>query len=493
MPTIALISNHSVQRPNSRPRSARQTMAVAACLLVWIVLFGMMSVHLPLRPGTMGDTQDYLTLASQRPPLYGWILAAYRWGTGGLRFLPLFQFSLMGLALLLLAVELGLLVDRLLAGPAAILLILLHPAIHDAPRMIMTEALYLAFVMAGLGLLLRATRRGTTLSLAGAAILFALAAITRTTGTAFLLLVPLVAIFDRRLSWRPAATRLGMSVGAIALVVLTGMTGNWLRHDRFEIGSFSGVAFLGKALLLIEPSDLSAIPAPARAAATATLAPAARGRTIIAHAPDLAAALRAQMQISEDLRFAIFFPAAMANWPAFASADWRERAVLGMGVARPLILAHPWGYARLWSRDLEQLVLYPNFWPAWATGEAAPRSQFPACRLQANCYSLDRYDLQIPVLVCLALVSLLGLAAALLLVAICAVPVFRRRADPLTALLFWCAMVLLASLVLSSGAEAGFPRYTVATHVLEVALLLGLVSHPRGARVASARLPLALR
>ena len=450
-------------------------MTIAGCVLLWAMAGGYMALHLPTHPQMTGDSNDYLTLASQRPPLYGWILGVYRWATGGLRLLPLVQLLFMSLALLLLAIELALLLQNTLVGLIAILLILLHPAVHDAPRFIMTEAFYLTFVLAGLGLLFRSVRHGTIGSLIGAAILFALAAVTRTTGTAFLLLAPLVMAFDRRLPWRSSLARSGLAVAAAALVVVIAMTGNWVRHDRFEIGSFAGVAFLGKALLLIEPTDLAHIPKAALGAATATLVPASQARAIIAHAPDLAAALRAQMQISEDLRFAVFFPAAMASWPAFARADWRARAVLGMGVARTLILDHPWAYARLWARDLGELVVYPNFWPAWATSETVPQSQFPACRLQANCYSLDRYDLSTVALACLAFVSPFGLAGALLIILTRTSIVLRRIADPQTALFYWCAVILAASLALSSAAEAGFVRYAIAIHVLEVCLVLWLV------------------
>ena len=428
----------------------------------------------------MGDTADYLTLAAQRPPVYGWMLIAYRWMTGGLLGLPLFQLLLLAAGLLLFAVELGLLMDSLLVGPVSMLLILLHPTIHDAARVVETESLFLGLLLGGLGLLFRAVRAGSGAggipALTGAASLFALAAATRTTGAAFLPLAPLVAALDARLSWRVGLGRAGLAVAAMALVLVVAMAGNWERNDRFEIGSFAGVSLLGKALVLIQPSDLPAIPEAARAAVAATVVPAAHARALVAGAPDPAASMRAQMQVLEDLRFAVFFPAAMANWPAFAQADWRERAVLCGGIARKLILAHPIGYAELAMRDWTELVLYPNYWPAWATAEPAPRSQFPACAVQKGCYALDRYDLPASALVSILLASVAGVVAASLLVLIAAPAVLRRRAYPRTTLFFGCALVLHASLLVSAAAEGGFVRYTVALHVLDVALLLWLVA-----------------
>jgi hypothetical protein len=335
--------------------------------------------------------------------------------------------------------------------------------------------LFLGFVLAGIGMLFRAVRGGSGACLASAAILFALAATTRTTGAAFLLLAPMMAFFDRRLSWRARLTRSGLSIVAMALVLLTAMAGNWARNGRFEIGSFGGVSLLGKGLILIEPADLRNLPKGASFAAAATLAPAVQARASIADAPDLASAMRAQMQSTEDLRFAVFFPAAAKTWTEFAAADWRERAVVSSHVALLLIAAHPHSYARLWLRDWTGLLLYPNFWPGWATSEPRPRSQFPACFTQENCYSLDRYDLPAGSIAWLLLVSLGGAIGGALVILTRASAVLHRRADPNVVLFFGLAIILHLSLLVTAAAEVSFVRYSVALHVLDVALVLWLL------------------
>src|ERR1700712_4446977 len=149
----------AVDRRASR-LGCRHRLGIMACLLLWVASTGHQISHLPSRPVPMGDTQDYLTLASHRPPVYGWMLAAYQWFMPGLHGLPLFQLLLMSLCLLWFAVELGLLLDSSVAGPVAIGLIVLHPAIHDAPRIAETESVFLAFILGGLALLFRAVRIG---------------------------------------------------------------------------------------------------------------------------------------------------------------------------------------------------------------------------------------------------------------------------------------------------------------------------------------------
>jgi len=71
----------------------------------------------------------------------------------------------------------------------AIVLVLLHRAIHDAPGIIETESVFIALSLAGLASQFRAVRTGARVSMAIAAMLFAFAAATRTAGTIFLLLV----------------------------------------------------------------------------------------------------------------------------------------------------------------------------------------------------------------------------------------------------------------------------------------------------------------
>ena len=443
---------------------------ILLCLLVWAPIVARTALGLPVLPGRLGtDSEDYLTLAAHRPPLYGWLLAAYRWATGGLEHLPLFQLALLAAGLLFFAVELGRMLRSAIAGAAAVLLATRHLVVHDAPAAVMTEGLFLALLFAGLGLLFRHVRQGGgAAALVLASVCFALAAATRTTGTALLPLAPLLALLDHRLRPRAAILRAAWCAAAMAAVLAIAVAGNWARHGRAEIGSFAGIALLGKALMLIGPADLPALP-PA-AASTVPVAEGARRR--IESQPDLAARLRAHLQSSQDVRFGSFFPAAEAQWPAWRDASWRERSDLGLGVALRLVADHPLGFLRLWAQDWAALLLYPGYRPAWASADVGDPRAFPACGLQGNCWALTRYGVSPLWLGAMLVVSLGGAAVGLVVLLGAARPVLTRRAMPTTTLAWCLGLVLHASLLLTSLAEAGFARYTAGLHVLGTALVL---------------------
>jgi hypothetical protein len=227
------------------------------------------------------------------------------------------------------------------------------------------------------------------------------------------------------------------------------------------------VALLGKGLLLLEAEDVPALPPPAAAA----LPVAVESRQLIAAQPDLASRMRAQMQASEDVRFAAFFPDAERSWPAWQSADWLHRAELGVPVARALMAGHAGSFLALWARDWAALVLYPNYWPAWSTSDL-PRSAFLACRTQDNCWSAARYDIPLYALIGMLVTSVAGVGGGILVLLTTARQVLRRRMTAATSLFWVIAAVLQASVLTSSASESGFSRYTVALHVLSGTLLL---------------------
>ena len=443
-------------------------MIAGTCFLAWLALVLRMAPRVPIEAALSGDTESYIAIASYRPPLYGWVLAAYQWATGGYDYLPLFQFLLTALALLIFSVELGRLLRSLWVGPLSILLVLMHVAIYDSPRLIMSEALFVAMILAGLGLQFRYTRLDSLGDLLGAAIFFALAAVTRTTGMAFLLIPMLCAMLDRRRGYWGGGLRACCAMLATGLVLIMAMAGNHAKHGRFEIGSWTGMAVLGKGLLLLDESDVPVLPPPASAAAPE----AARLRVLVDAQPNIADRMRAQMQASEDLRFALFFPAAEENWPDWQIADWRERGALALTVGSRLIERHPLGFLQVWARDWGSLVLYPMHWPAWASTEPPDKLLFPACRLHDNCWALTRYDIPAPALAVMLAVSLTGAIGGVLLLLGASGRVLRRRALP-TTILFWAmTLVLHTSLLVSAAFESGLVRYTVGLHVLGAALLL---------------------
>ncbi len=455
---------------------------------VIVTLFFLLHRLHRLAPEAMktGDTDAYLNLESFRPPLYGGFLQGWHWLHGSLTGLPTVQFLLLLAALLLFAVEFGLLLRSVIVPVAIIPLVLAQPGIYDAPGWMMTESLYLALIMAGLAMLFRHARRGGLGVLVAAGTLFGLATVTRSTGIIFLALPVLAALFDRRVAWRRGLRDALASLAAAILVMLCAMSWNEARHGHFEIGSWSGLSLLTKSLLLVTPGDVQGLPPPIRA----VLPYAERDRALIAAQPDLAARLRAQVQsASSDLRWSVFIPDAGTNWPAWRQADWRRRGQMAGDVSKILIRRHPLGALSLWANDWLSLVVQPAYWPAGMTQVTPEKKAFIGCGQDHNCWALERYGLPPVSRIILLGVSISGPIAALLVIILAGLPVLRRRADAVTILFVAVALVLQASLLLTSAFEAGHVRYTVAMHVLELPLLtwLALLAGRRWLRWLAAR------
>ena len=445
-----------------------------ATVLGWALaaaIMARMALSLPTEPVTTGDSAEYLALAANRPPLYGLALNAWLALRGSFAQLPLAQFLLLAGTLLGCAAELARLLRWPLLAFALVPLVLLRPVGYEIARWMMSESLFISCLLAGLSMHLRFVRSGRGANLVGAALCFALAAITRSTGMALLPLPLLAALLDRRRPLRGAAWQAGGCGMAMVLVLLAGMAVNNRVNHRFEIGSFSGIALLGKALLLVQPADKAVLPA----APAATLASAQQARKTMVRQPDLAAGLRAQLQSTQDLRYASFFPAAQQQWPAWASADWRERSTLGQALAITLIIAHPTAYGRLWLNDWLSLTLYPNYWPRWASTEDPDRDAYPACRIQQNCWALERYDLPLVAWLAPILISVGALLAGTALLLWLGWGVLRRRAEPPLVLCCGLMLVIHATLLLSAATEAGFARYAMPVHVMAVVVVLWLL------------------
>lgn len=444
---------------------------VLPSLLISLVFVLRMARHLPLLPIPTGDSAAYLEMAGYRPPLYGWLTNSWMYMTGGLERLPLVQLIFLGCAIAVFIIELG----RLLRSPVvpilAVPLILMQPAVYDSSRWLLTESSFVALTLLGLAMHFRYARRGELAPLLVAAACFGLSTLLRSTGMAFLPLPLLAAAFDRRFALA-AGLRNAAVAGVVAVgVLISGMSWTYVRHGHFELGSWAGISLLGKALVLLRPEDAVGKPSAVQAALPA----AAAARRLIAEQPDIAATLRAQIQSSGDVRFPAFWPTAEREWPEWMAADGRGKDQLARVIARDLIAAHPGEYLRLWAHDWLGLIIQPSYWPAWATTVPADWTAFAFCREFDNCWGLERYDLPIHGLVILIGAAVGGAVLALVLIPFLALRVLRRRAGPVTVLIWGIALVLHGTLIVTSAVEAGHIRYTVALHVLDITLLLWLL------------------
>jgi hypothetical protein len=449
------------------------------CVTTALIFLGSMAVHIRHSPQTTPDTSEYIALAAHRPPVYGWLVNAYQGLTGGMGYLPLSQLLLLGAALLFLAIETGRVLRNAVLGALLIPLVLYHTVIHDSPTWAMSEAIFLPAVMVGLAFEFRYVRKGSACSLVGASIFFALAAATRTAGSVLPLLPVLTVVLDRRFSWRAGAWRGGQALLAAAVVLMIAAAGNYAKNGRFEIGGAPGLSLLGKVLLLVQPEDVADLPPPF----AATLSAAAEHRRLIAEVPDPSpvlpeiqdpsARMRAQTQSYEDLRYATFFQASEATWPAWAQADMRRRSDLAMEIGKHVIFHHPVGYLRLWVVDFAALVSFPMFWPRWAIDDLADDQQrFSACARDNNCWAMTSYRIPLVSLIFMLVASFGATLGGAVFAVAAARRVLLRRTSPLTAM-FWAASLIALFGTLSTAAfEGGIVRYTGTLHIFGVALLL---------------------
>ena len=126
------------------------------------------------------------------------------------------------------------------------------------------------------------------------------------------------------------------------------------------------------------------------------------------------------------------------------------------------------------ARDWLAQVVQPAYWPARLTRTPADPHRFAACRATETCWGIERYDLPVSGMLSLLGVSVLGAIAAAVLVVVAGAGVLRRRAAPVTVLMWGAAMVVHGTLLITAAAEAGHVRYTIAPYALEVLLLAWL-------------------
>ena len=465
----------------------RRDVIVTLGLLTVLLLSPRILGHLPVNATMTGDSAAYLDLASFRPPLYGWFLNSWLWLHGDLTYLPIVQAVMLLAAVGLFAVEFGLMMRNAVVAAATGPLVLMHPEIERAPAWVMTECLFIVTVLAGMALMFRYARRGDGRSLIGAAILLGLATITRNTGMPFLLLPVAAALLDRRWSLLAGLRHAALTGVTAALVMLSAMIWHAARDGHFEVGTWVGISLLTKALPLLQPSDVEGLPPPIQA----VVPYAERARELIAAQPDIAARLRAHVEVvSGDLRWAVFANDAEATWPAWQQADWRLRGQMAGEVSKTLIRRHPLGALRLWAVDWLVLVLQPAYWPPAMTATIANQADFILCGKYQNCWGLSTYHISTPRLLVLLAVSLLGPAVALALLVFRGAQVLTRRraSGPLIltmgnyrvlirppdsqTILFWLTALVIHAALAMAAVEAGTPRQTIAIYALELPLLI---------------------
>lgn len=399
------------------------------------------------------DSSGYVEFAATRSPGYPLFLRAVQAVAGGLDAVPAVQLGLYGAAALFLA--LGVL---RLAGAVPALLILLvtlgNVEIVKFAFMAMTEAPYIALLMAVLGALARWLAGGRAGWLAAAAALTGVAILVRPAGYALLAVLPpavLWQVWRHRDGWLRAVLVTALPVVA---VLAAGATAYHARHGAWATQSFLGSNLIGKAAPLADGTEPSRHPALVRWIHDVT-AP-------TAGLPDAAEDWQARFLLIAPLydhwRWQQVMPGLAAR-TGLDPADDKALNALSTELGLDILLAHPMAYAA-------DVAL--NLWALWTVPDALTPAGTE--RFQALLAGLEplpplhfAYEARArnPVLV----YGLRGVLAVALLASLLAVAVVLRRAlvrtevAPALFLAFLAALLAHASLILVAGVQAGLPRY----------------------------------
>jgi hypothetical protein len=207
-------------------------------------------------PWITGDAPSYLEFSDIRPHGYPLMLEVFQKITGGLKYLPLVQVILYYASLAALALAVALRVGSVIAALPVFLLGTQVPALpFDG---VMSDAIFASLLAFGAASFFLYQHPGQIRWLGAASLLVGTAATCRTIGyvpLACFWVCAVVAIAALPPTTRPGL-RVKLVVSAIvpALLALSIAAGSNLhRNGDFRIGSWGGVALLGKGLVLASP------------------------------------------------------------------------------------------------------------------------------------------------------------------------------------------------------------------------------------------------
>jgi hypothetical protein len=449
---------------------------------------------LPIYPVNSPDSVVYLMFADYRPPGYPIFLYVYRAIFGGLSYLPQVQFGLFFTSVTLLALSVACLTKNILN---AVLIVVVggYFAPDFWPEGVMSDPLYGSLLTTAAASFIFSVSIKRPKLVWSAALLFALAAVTRTIGYTAISAVAVsfsVLVFFRKLPARLAALLAGLP---FALVMITACTITYAQTDHFRIGSYGGMSLLGKGLMIATPlpsdsplSSLNWIPEETKPA-----------QLEVARAPSLYFKMMLLRQYYEYLRWNKmlgefnrgYYEYLRWNkmvgefnrrWAIWASAGaGSEQSQLALKLSAQYIASNPLGYAKLVSLDYLALWSMPGFLTkrehdslqrVWETMNVSFLTSFAKTDSGQNNYRAvvpQAYVSALQVWVCRTVSGLFALASVLVPILML---MYRNRLRPSTT----ASLVLLGlnvhfAYVATAMVEAGLERYVFPTWPLMVAAL----------------------
>ena len=143
-------------------------------------------------------------------------------------------------------------------------------------------------------------------------------------------------------------------------------------------------------------------------------------------------------------------------------------------VARDAIAAAPGEYALLVARDWLGLLLLPHLWPSPVSGGDSTHPFFADCFLDPTaCWAFSALPIPLAYSLVALAVSLGGLLASLLLLAVVLPRLWRRKGlpDPAERVMLVLVLGIHATLLATAVAEAGLWRYTIQINPMNAALI----------------------
>ena len=199
--------------------------AVAACAIV----FGGASA-----PFMTPDSASYIDWAPQRTPGYPLFLSLVRLFSPDYSLLPVAQYIILIGAVVMLCNAFSVLLRSYGAGLLLALAIFGNVFLMRYPASVMTDSLFLSFLLAFFAILLQQIRDPRVVSLAAAGLLLGVAAMVRPAGYAFIAALPVTIILwpTRRLA------RTGLLLVAAIAPILVACLGNYLVRGYFAAQLF---------------------------------------------------------------------------------------------------------------------------------------------------------------------------------------------------------------------------------------------------------------
>ena len=426
-----------------------------------------------------GDSQSYLEFSDYRPHGYPLFLAFHRLIFGSLTHLPLVQATFYYLAIWVLAFAMSRGAGGWLFAPVFALVAVSAPFLDFGG--VMSDTSFAAWLALGMAAFLLYRSSDRPVFLAAASFCFGFAAITRTIGYVALAIYFFVIALLLLKRWRHELARLIAAIAPAIVLLFAAAASNYSQNGEFRIGSWGGVALLGKGLVSATP-----LPPADKLSRFNWIPPkTSPARVALRDVHSLPLKMLLVRQYYEYLRYQLVWKELDRREPSWRDATDPEREAFARLLAKAYIKNDPATYAELVLLDYLSMWTVPRLLTPTecaALGSEYDRLTYlPYLRefAQTKEGSIDYYRV-VPAPSSISLVYLVRLASGAFALVTLAVAIFllvrtreffsRNCVD-----LFLPVAIVNGCYLATAVMEGGFERYVSGTWpLLSSALFVGL-------------------